>query len=405
MFTTYNLQLTYNLLATYKHIFHILSSEMQVISLISEFFKMDKIKRKFEMTKKKVKNKIQDYFRMENSMKKLIKLSKRYYVSSIGFDDISLGIWNKKRIVINIVFCLVMWIMTLYHLLLTISDKFYSFIDGPFLPQHFRTLICYAFFMLFLTTSLKTEYLYTEVKFKSKSPFKIFYFLLINCDHQLIQKNYKKLSKIIRILEIILIDYGIPFFSILVLMIFMKISFEAKSLVWLLQLILVTPFYIAIALNQLPLICALITVFVYYKMRFDQINHKFEMIVNNGLKKIKRDENQIIKLIHQHNLLAIEIDHLNVCMRKGTAMMFITLALIKVITLYLLIKIQELTLIKFLVINVFTGFFIIGFGLSILYSRQIKSAHQSFKLIHTVVCKYKINFKFKLKVNKLIFKT
>ena len=382
---------------------------MQVISLIKRFFKVDQIKRrffkvdqikrKFQMTKKKVKNKIQEYFRMENSMKKLITISRRYYVSSIGFDDIYLGIWNKKRIVVNIMFCLMMWMMTLYHLLLTISDKLYSIIDGPFLPQHFRILICYAFFMLFLATSLKTEYLYIEIQFKSKSPFKIFYFLMINCDHRLILSNYKKLSKIIRMSEMVLIDYGIPFFSILLLMIFVKISFSASSLIWFLQFILVTPFYIAIALNQLPLICILITIFVYYKMRFDQINHQFEMIASNQLKRMKKlDENQMMKLIDQHNLLAIEIDHLNICLRRETAMMFVILALIKVTTLYLAMKMEELTLMKFLIINLSAGFFIVGFGLSILYSRQIKSAHQSFKLIHLIVCKYKVNFKLKLKV-------
>ena len=71
-------------------------------------------------------------------------------------------------------------------------------------------------------------------------------------------------------------------------------------------------------------------------------------------------------------------------------------------TLYLLIKIQEFNTIKFIMDNIFGCFFFVGFGMSILYSLQIESSRKSSNFIYSVVCKYKMTFKLKIKVTILI---
>lgn len=166
-------------------------------------------------------------------------------------------------------------------------------------------------------------------------------------------------------------DYEVYFLLTLSMTMFIRILIAAKSLVWLLQFVFVTPFYMLIGLTQASVICVLITIIVYYKIRFDQVNNKFQTVVSRRCKlmKIKRQkENQLIKLINRHNLLSIEIHHLNLCIRRGMAVMFITFSIINVITLYLLIKIQEFNTIKFIMGNIFGCFFFVGFGMSILYS-------------------------------------
>ena len=147
--------------------------------------------------------------------------------------------------------------------------------------------------------------------------------------------------------------------------------------------------------------CGLIAICLisYYKMRFDQLNHKIKSIIPNGNWKyiIKKKEKLLLGLIHEHNELSIQIHTINMMLRRSLALYFIYISLIKIDTLYLMLNTKDL-LIKLLAINCFALYFIFGLAGSYLFSRQIKSAHQSLELMHLIVCRYQMKLKLRLKV-------
>ena len=142
--------------------------------------------------------------------------------------------------------------------------------------------------------------------------------------------------------------------------------------------------------------------FPYYKLRFDQINQKIN-IISNGRRNVinLRNEKQLIKLTHGHNQLAIEIDKFNLIFRRLAAAFFITISLIKIMTLFLMINIKHF-IAKLIVINGLFLIFFFGFGISILFSLQIKSAQNSYKIIHSIICKRKIRLPLKFKLVNFI---
>ena len=81
--------------------------------------------------------------------------------------------------------------------------------------------------------------------------------------------------------------------------------------------------------------------------------------------------------------------------------MFISFALIKITTIYLTIFMKH-TFTRILVCNVFIIIFVFGFGSNILFSYQINSAGSNYKIIHSVICNYKMSVRLKLKVKNLI---
>ena len=103
-------------------------------------------------------------------------------------------------------------------------------------------------------------------------------------------------------------------------------------------------------------------------------------------------------MIEQHNKAAIEIHKINLIIRKSLASLFINFSIIKIISLYLLVSFNEI-LIKFYLAQVILLPIICGFGLTYLFTLQIKSAHQPIKTFHSIVCNYKMDLKLKLKVS------
>ena len=108
-------------------------------------------------------------------------------------------------------------------------------------------------------------------------------------------------------------------------------------------------------------------------------------------------EKQLNRLIYEHNLASIEIDKINLLMRRTAACIFIVFSFVKIISLYLFIYSNDI-IIRFVLINSVVIFVIFGYALSYFFSLQIKSAHQSYKTIHLIVCKYKMRFYPKIKV-------
>lgn len=370
--------------------------------------KMNQIKIKTKIKIAKFKENFKNYFlREEKSIKNLIKFLRKLYVFTYGFDELYLGTTNSKRLKISKIICILSWLVTLEHLLLVISDDLWSIVDGQFLPEHFRLFMAMLLIILFLVASIKTDCLLSEMNYKlDKTPFKVFYFLMMNSNHRLNGKNYKKLSILSRTIEIFMLDYAVPIFTLLFSTVFISITISSEKVAWILQSILT----IGSLQNAIFLLtsdcCVIYIYFTYYKFRFDQINERIFKLINVSLIEEMihlREERRLIQLMNKHNNLSIEIHRFNLSIRRSAAVMFITFCLIKIISLYLMMHTKS-SLFEILFQNLFVVFLICTFGISILYSMQIKSAHQSHKLIHSIICKYEMRLSLKLKVIKTSLK-
>ena len=80
--------------------------------------------------------------------------------------------------------------------------------------------------------------------------------------------------------------------------------------------------------------CFVYTYFPYYKFRFDQLNNQIKAIILSGEGKFisLKIEKQLVSLIDQHNQLAIEVNRLNMMLRRTATAFFITLSLVKIIS-------------------------------------------------------------------------
>ena len=360
---------------------------------------MNKIKQKIDV----LKQKLNDFLSMKTSINNLMNFNKNYLILSYGIDDLEDGTEHPVRFKIIILVCILTWMVMLYHLILLVSNDLYHQFDGPFLPQHFKVIISLYTIILLFVSIIRTDYLLGELKYGvNGSPLKIFYYLMKNIQskHKLTQSNYKKLSWISRSIQLIMLNYGSPIAFGLISIIIISITLSSGKLIWLIQTIILIPFYINISVTLTGSCCIVYIWFSYYKFRFDQINQRIINLIPNRRWRIliQNDESKLIELMDEHNQLAIEVHKFNLIKRRIAGSMFVCYAFIKIITLYLIIQLKHNLLVRMLMVNIFFMIFNFGFGLSYLYSHQIKSAHQSYELIHSIVCKFKMNFSLRIKV-------
>ena len=81
------------------------------------------------------KQKLSEYFLFENSFEALSKTTTKFYVASIGTDDIYNGIKHPKKFKLCILLCILMWLTTILHILFIISNDLFKLIYSPFLPD------------------------------------------------------------------------------------------------------------------------------------------------------------------------------------------------------------------------------------------------------------------------------
>ena len=350
----------------------------------------------------KSKQRINEYFLMKKSLTKLSNSLKNLYVLPIGFDEIHSGKKNPKRFKLCILFCFLMYLATIYDLIMLTSEQFWSSISGPHLPDYARTCYFLLFIVFSLVCVIKTDAILAQVNYNNISPMKIFYYLVndIKPKHKLTDKNYKILAISIRFILICLVDYGLPILSILLIGVETMITVKSKKLFWLIQELIITPFYIDLIITITVATSVVIIFYLYYKFRFDQINDQFKLISSKLLTSTiipKRRELQLIRLIYKHNQMSIEIHIFNMILRRIAAMIFLSLSLVLIITIYLAIHMKD-NLLRIFIINMFLCFFIFGFVLTYVFALQIESAHQSYQLIHSLICKFKMRYIIRIKV-------
>ena len=349
----------------------------------------------------KLKQRVGDYFLMEKSLQTLSNTLRYYYVLPKGFDEIYNGIKMTKRFKLYILICIFNWIATFYHLIWISSDYIWSKTDGPFLPEKIK--VCFAGITILLNfiSVFKTDLILGEIKY-NLSPLKVIYLLTNNNkeSHKLTDRNYKRLAIWIRIIITFMLNYVKPTFIILCILMLTLVSLLSCQLYWLMYEMIMTPVYINMLMVYLTASCVIYVYFPYYNFRFDQLNHQIKATISNGKRKIihLKLEKKLLSLIDEHNKLSIEVNGMNLMIRRSAAVFFITLSLIKILTLYLMIYVKNF-LIKFVAINAFFMFFSFGFGISLALSMQIKSAHRSLKLIDSIVSNYKMRLPLRFKVN------
>ena len=355
----------------------------------------------FKNNIKKIKIKIKQHFKVGNLLYNLISLSKLNFITSVGIDEIYFGTKNPKRFQLCIVNCMISWIVCLFHLLLLTSDFMFSLIKSPFLPNDFNVLNLLLLLFLIHSSIIKTDFLFGEINY-NLSPLKLCYLILkgIESKHKLTAKNYNRLAILLEFSIVGLIYYGLPILSTVILTIESLVAINTKRLLWFLNEITIFFIngYIAISTAGITVICGI----SYYKMRFDQLHHQIKSIIPNGKIINKKREKSLLNLINQHNKLSIKVNKFNIIFKRTIASCFIHFSLMKIISLYLMFN-TENYLNRILAINAFALYFVFGLTITYLLSLQIKSAHQSLDLIHSVVCKYTMRLPFKLKV-KLYFK-
>ena len=346
----------------------------------------------------RIKEKLINYFLIEKSLDHLMNSSKEFNVISISFDEINDEMKNPKRFKMCILYCVLIWIVTLYYLALVISDHFFSIINGPFLPIHYRTLLSLVVINLIWVSVIKTDFMFGEINC-NLSPLKIFYFLIndLESEHKLTKINYKLLTIWSRLIQLCLLDLGIPTTIISAIFINSYFAISSQKLIWIFEAIFISPIYITIGFTAATWMCIVYIIFPYYKFRFDQIHHEIQLLLPNGKVVSRTKEILFTQFIHEHNRLSIEIFKMNSIMRRTAAVMFITFSIVNILSLYLMINMKSMIM-KITVTNIFILCFIFGLGLCYLLTLQIKSAHQSYKLLHSIICKYKMRLRFKLKV-------
>lgn len=363
---------------------------------------MISIKIQFSKLIKWLKKKLIEFFLLENSIANLSNKIKLHYVLSVGFDEIYNQIKCPKRFKICIIFCIIIWLVTVWHLLLIISPDLWPLIDNPFLPDHFKTCLFILILLLLLCAIEKTDFLYGEIK--CIQIFELFHILAVHfkAKHQLTDKNYNRLATSSRIVITILVDYGAVTAAVLlnvIMLIIAILSYQnCGQFYFLIHLLIMGGAYNQLFITLTITGSIVFIYFYYFKLRFDQLNEKVKSIISNGNSINKRKEKLFLELINEHNELSLKIEKVNFVFKRTAAAFFVCLSLIKISSIYIAIYVKH-TFVKYYSINGFVIVFLFGFGMSILFSLQINSAKKSYKTIHKVICNYKMRLQFKFKVN------
>ena len=382
---------------------------------------MNKISLLFNMINQKLKKVINDkiakskqrfkeYFSMESSVGHLMEVSRNFNFISIGINEIHNGLNpNSNRFQLSYLHIIYFGIFTIFLNLFSFTN-YYHYLKLNFLPDNFKiNMIVYAIGFTWILGA-KIDMILAEIKSNLK-PFKVFYYLIHNIKfkHKLTDLNYNRLAIWSRIIQIGVLDYGTVIMETIAIGLIILIAILSQKFMWiLLSICFVSALFIG-CVNFSCWICIVFILCLYYKIRFNQIHLSIKSIVLNGdwndINKIikiinKRTENRLINLIKEHENVSNEIHQLNLMIRRAAGGLAIFFIIDRIIVIYLLINYNNNVFVIVMLLCQFLILFIFGFAITYLCSRQIKSAHQSYKLIYSILCKSKIRLQFRFKVIK-----
>ena len=336
----------------------------------------------FENKITNAKQQIKIYFTMKNSLDHLMKIAQDFYVISIGLNEINDGLKNPKRFKITILHLIFFGIFTFILYLFAALNYLYSLLNADFLPVYFRLLVIGFAIGYLWTLAIKIDLVLAEIKL-NLNPFKIFYFLMnnIKAKHKLTDIDYNRLAILSRIMQTIILNYLISIISIISSVLIVSITIISQKYIWILLSIGFMPSMLISGVIASIWMSIHLILLSYYKLRFDQIHSSIKSIVQNGklnvINKIK--EKKLINLIEEHKTVSYEIHKLNLMFRRSSGVMSVVITFLRIIGFYLLINFNNNIFVNMLLIFGLFFLFIFGFGLTYLFSHQIKSAHQSNK--------------------------
>ena len=358
-------------------------------------------KQKIINLKERLTWKVNDYFRFDKSLLYLMKTLKKLYVFSIGFDDMYYGYKNPRRFRVCVFQCVYMWVVSLLQLALIASDSIWTRFNGSFLPDDFRAVHLLGVMLFLMISGIKTDILLGEKNYNLGS-FKVFHYLMNNVKykHKLNDLNYRKLAVLSRIIQSFLLHYAGPTIAIVSGITIAGIGIMSNHVFWYIEASLLIPLYLVVATTITSYTCVIYIILTYYKLLFDQMNKSIASVVPNDRRRVitGRKEVRLTHLMNEHNLASHEIHSINLIIRRTAALFFFFASLIKIISLYLIINTKS-DWMRMLITNIFVAFFTSGLGLTFLFSLQIKSAHKSLKIVHSMICKHRMRLSFKLKVS------
>ena len=144
------------------------------------------------------------------------------------------------------------------------------------------------------------------------------------------------------------------------------------------------------------IICPFTLIFsIYYHSAFDQLNKSIKSISISGSIPVST----MIKLIYRHKQLSLQVIEINHFIRRSMATFFVISALIQHLLIYEGIYSNNI-IHKFIALYGSVVYFFLGFGLCYLLSWTSHSAHQSYKVIFSILSRRKMNLRVKFKVWK-----
>ena len=320
---------------------------------------------------------------------------------SLNFNEINDGIIDSKRLKISILHLISTTMIGCFLLSVALSNYLYSFLKVDFIPDHLR-LLFFTFSLAFnYVSAIKIDMILAEIKLNS-NPLKRLYFLMndLKSEHKLSDLNYNQLAIWSRLSQLLIIDCGLPITILIMQALIVAVAILSQKFIS----ILFSIFFVCVSQLAVTIMaiwmCINIILISYYKMRFDQIHSSIKSIVSNGRCNVinKRREKQLKNLIEEHRSLAYEVHQFNLMVRWSLVGMIMAFSMTRIVVIYYLIITKNKIFINVFSICVLIIVGLFGFSMNYLFTLQMKSAHQSYKLIYCILTGRKMKFRFRLKV-------
>ena len=173
--------------------------------------------------------------------------------------------------------------------------------------------------------------------------------------HKLTDSNSNRLAFWSRIVVFVVIDYGLQITPIALIVLSVSIAILSQKFIWILFSIYSVPITL-LSFSIFPFwVAAILILFSYYKMRFDQIHSSIKSVVSNCKMKVidKRRRKQLMNIIEEHKLVSNEIHKLNLMIRRSAGFFSFVYSADRIIILYLISIINDPFFVKLFSYGVF----------------------------------------------------
>lgn len=351
-----------------------------------------------------------EFIDLPKTLEKVNFWIKKIYLLSVDLTEIYQNKINYYQYWIAWMHLIMMFIGIVTFIAFISNDWLYTLIDNEFLPNKFKILCIYLILCATLAMMLRFDLLMAEGN-RNLSVLKVFYYLQLNLrsKHGLNQENYRKYSILCKFLHVIsfLSCFGFNAFGWLY---YLYIAIRANRIF----IHLITPFFFYILLLATTAVFACsalgIGMFYYYILMFKQINCQITLIHKQS--KIflnKRNQRQFICLMESHHSLELQIDKLNLMLRRSILFLYIFLGVGFIIPFNICISSND-KFEQFYCSGAILFFIVFGFSITYLLSTLIRVAHKPNKTAYKIfrkqnlICNFEKKFQLKWKVIDFEFK-